>query len=79
LWPFGIFLRPWNRTLLYILWPFGVFCVYLVYTFGIFFLFWYVVPRKIWQRWSLIEKKFRSTTYIHTYIKNIYEPLGQFF
>jgi hypothetical protein len=27
------------------LWPFGKFCV----KFGIFFLFWYIVTRKIWQ------------------------------
>jgi hypothetical protein len=33
-----------------ILWPFGIFCGYLVY----FFPFWYVVPRKIWQH-SLIR------------------------
>jgi hypothetical protein len=28
-----------------ILWPFGTFCVHLVH----FFLFWYHIPRKIWQ------------------------------
>jgi hypothetical protein len=27
--------------------PFGIFCGH----FGIFFPFWYVVPRKIWQPW----------------------------
>jgi hypothetical protein len=32
----------------YILWPFGIFCG----TFGIFFPFWYVVARKIWQPWK---------------------------
>jgi hypothetical protein len=29
----------------YILWPFDIFCGY----FGIFFPFWFVIPRKIWQ------------------------------
>jgi hypothetical protein len=31
--------------ILYILWPFGIFCGH----FSIFFLFWFAVPRKIWQ------------------------------
>jgi hypothetical protein len=31
----------------YILWPFGRFCGH----FGTFFLFWYIVSRKIWQPW----------------------------
>jgi hypothetical protein len=31
----------------YILRPFGIFCGHL----GIFFSFWYFVPRKIWQLW----------------------------
>jgi hypothetical protein len=37
----------------YILQPFGKFCGHLVYLwlFGIFFPFWYVLPRKIWQPW----------------------------
>jgi hypothetical protein len=29
----------------YMLWPFGIFCGH----FGIFFPFWYLEPRKIWQ------------------------------
>jgi hypothetical protein len=29
----------------YTLWPFGI----ILWFFGIFFQFWYVVPRKIWQ------------------------------
>jgi hypothetical protein len=33
-----------------ILWPFGMFCDHLVY----FPLFWYVVPRKIWQPWLAV-------------------------
>jgi hypothetical protein len=41
LWPFGLFVAIWS-----ILWPFGIFYSYLVY---VFFQFWYVVPRKIWQ------------------------------
>jgi hypothetical protein len=49
----GIFMAIW-----YILRPFGSICGHLVYLrpFGIFYgylvyflLFWYVVPRKIWQ------------------------------
>jgi hypothetical protein len=32
-------------AILHILWPFGMFCGH----FGIFFPFWYVVQRKIWQ------------------------------
>jgi hypothetical protein len=41
-----------------VLWPFGKFSVHLVnvvaiwdivWSFGTFFPFWYVVPRKIWQ------------------------------
>jgi hypothetical protein len=32
----------------YILWPFGIFCG----CCAIFFQFWYVVPRKIWQPWT---------------------------
>jgi hypothetical protein len=32
---------------IHILWPFGIFSGH----FGIFFPFWYVVPRKIWQPW----------------------------
>jgi hypothetical protein len=47
----------WN-----ILWPFGLFYCHLVYCeaiwyilwlFGVFSQFWYIVPRKIWQPWSL--------------------------
>jgi hypothetical protein len=34
----------------YILWPLGIFCGYS----GIFLQFWYVVPRKIWQPWSVV-------------------------
>jgi hypothetical protein len=34
-------------VLSYILWTFGIVCGNLVY----FFLFWYFVPRKIWQPW----------------------------
>jgi hypothetical protein len=37
---FGLF-----TAILYILWTFGIFCGHLV----IFFPFWYVEPRKIWQ------------------------------
>jgi hypothetical protein len=29
--------------------------VYFISAFGIFFPFWYVVPRKIWQPWSELE------------------------
>jgi hypothetical protein len=29
------------------LWPFGIF----LWIFGLFFPFWYVAPRKIWQPW----------------------------
>jgi hypothetical protein len=32
----------------YISWLFGIICSH----FGIFFPFWYVEPRKIWQPWS---------------------------
>jgi hypothetical protein len=32
-----------------VLQPFVMFCGHSVWLFGIFFLFWYVVPRKIWQ------------------------------
>jgi hypothetical protein len=35
------------RSFWYTLWPYSIFYGYLVY----FFLFWYVVPRKIWQPW----------------------------
>jgi hypothetical protein len=31
------------------LWPFCIFCGH----FGIFFPFWYAVPRKIWQPWRV--------------------------
>jgi hypothetical protein len=54
----------------HILWPFGLFYFHLVYStyghlvyFGIFFPFWYVVPRKIWQPWSHIHT--------HTYFRAI--------
>jgi hypothetical protein len=33
----------------YILWTFGLFCSYV---FGIILLFWYIVPREIWQPWE---------------------------
>jgi hypothetical protein len=29
---------------------------YILRSFGIFFPFWYVVPRKIWQPWSVYMK-----------------------
>jgi hypothetical protein len=47
-----------NRRCWYILWPFGQFSGHFVYfmalklilwSFGIFSPFWYIVPRKIWQ------------------------------
>jgi hypothetical protein len=48
LWSFGIvyghlvyFMIIWN-----VVWPFGLFYGHLVY---LFFPFWYVVPKKIWQ------------------------------
>jgi hypothetical protein len=41
----GPFMAIWS-----ILPPLGIVCGHLVY-FGIFFPFWYVVPRKIWQPW----------------------------
>jgi hypothetical protein len=55
----GKFWRALERKkLIYILGPFGIFNEYLGYfrniwyslsSFGIFFWFWYQVPRKIWQ------------------------------
>jgi hypothetical protein len=36
-------------SIVYILWPFGLFCGH----FANYFQFWYVVPRKVWQRWAL--------------------------
>jgi hypothetical protein len=44
--------------------PFGLFYGYFAYfvaiwyilwLFGIFFSFWYVVPRKIWQPWGILK------------------------
>jgi ABC-type spermidine/putrescine transport system permease subunit II len=35
-----------------ILWPFGIFVSYLVYSLP----FWYVVARKIWQPWSAVGR-----------------------
>jgi hypothetical protein len=51
--PVGLFTTIW-----YIVRPFGIFYIRL---FGIFFQFWYVVPRKIWQPWSRVSspKRFR--------------------
>jgi hypothetical protein len=50
LWPNGIFyvqmvyfIAKW-----YILWP-PIWYMYILYSFCIFFPFWYVVPGKIWQ------------------------------
>jgi hypothetical protein len=37
-------------AILNILWPFGIIYGY----FGIFFPFWYVAPRKIWQPWVTV-------------------------
>jgi hypothetical protein len=34
----------------YMLWPFGIFCC----RFGVFYAFWYLAPRKIWQPWSKV-------------------------
>jgi membrane protease YdiL (CAAX protease family) len=31
---------------------------YILWLFGLFFPFWYVVPRKIWQPWFLLLKAF---------------------
>jgi hypothetical protein len=54
------FWGPWNEICWYILWPFGILHDHLVYvmaiwytlhSFGIFFPFWFIVPRKIWQPW----------------------------
>jgi hypothetical protein len=47
LWPLGYFSAIWH-----ILWAFGIFGGYL----GMFFPFWYVVPRKIWQPCSAAQK-----------------------
>jgi hypothetical protein len=59
------FIGSCNGSCCYILWPFGIFYGHLVYfvaiwcillLFGIFFPFWYVVPRKIWQPWLASRK-----------------------
>jgi hypothetical protein len=48
----------------YILWSFGIFCGSLVHFMVIlvvlFFPFWYVVPRKIWQPWTAFLQEPRS-------------------
>jgi hypothetical protein len=46
LWSFGLFHchLEYFMTIWYIVWPFGIFC-------GHFGIFWYVVPRIIWQPW----------------------------
>jgi hypothetical protein len=54
--PLGIFCSHlvYFTAIWHILPPFGIFCAHLVYIcrlFGIFFLFWYVLQRKIWQPW----------------------------
>jgi hypothetical protein len=46
--------RSCNRRCWYCLWPICLFyghLVYILWSFGIFFPFWFVLPRKIWQPW----------------------------
>jgi hypothetical protein len=56
LWPFGIFMAIWYfyghleyfTVILYILWPFGIFCGHLVHFVVIWYIlrsFWYIFPR----------------------------------
>jgi hypothetical protein len=42
-------------AILYILWPFGMFCGHI----GVFFPFWYVVSRNIWQPCFMAGIKFK--------------------
>jgi hypothetical protein len=66
----GIFYFPlvYFTTIWYILWPFGKFHGYLVD----FFPCWYVVPRKIWQPWSLLRRSIRFF-YLGISIRNVIE------
>jgi hypothetical protein len=47
-----------------ILWPFGIFCGPLVY----FSLFWYVVPRKIWQPWYICIDLKGNASFNHAFV-----------
>jgi hypothetical protein len=59
--PFGIFVAIWSSCghLVY-LWPFGILVAiwYILRLFDIFFPIWFVVPRKIWQPWTVCAGMF---------------------
>jgi hypothetical protein len=42
--------------IVYVLWVYFTDIWYILWLFGIFSPFWYVVPRKIWQPWSQASK-----------------------
>jgi hypothetical protein len=42
----------YHTAILVFLWPFGIFLL-----FGIFFLFWNILPRKICQPWFLVNAR----------------------
>jgi hypothetical protein len=56
----GKFCRLFQWKMFVYFWTFGlpychfIFFVAILVPFGIFFPFWYVVPRKIWQPWASI-------------------------
>jgi hypothetical protein len=52
-----------------ILWTIGMFCA----SFGIFYSFWYIVQRKIWQPW--LQVKMRPRALHHLCLFTLYMPL----
>jgi hypothetical protein len=65
-------------TTLYILWPFGIFCVNLVYIFP----FWYVATRKIWQprpadfwscRWPQVWAELRFHKNLFHFVQKVFD------